>query len=270
MDFNAKLDEYIRPEAEASPSLKDLKELVSFIDLTLLNLDDTEESIKQLCQKASSQLGPVASVCIYPQFLPIVTAHLDRGKIKIASVANFPTGNEKLNDVIANIQQAILSGANEIDMVFPYMLYQAGNAQAALEYVSECKKVCSDNVLLKVILEVSEFANLEAIYALSSKIIVNGANFIKTSTGKSKSGATLESASAMLLAIKSHPQKHIGFKASGGIREVKQALSYVNLAKKIMEANWVTSSYFRIGASVLLDNILSIYKLNKCHGSPIT
>lgn len=253
LDFQVR--ELIKSEDDTSYSLKDLKKLVSVIDLTSLNPNDNDQSIKLLTQKTTTALGNVAAICVYPEFLPLVVKNLPSPKVKIATVVNFPTGTEKLEDVLKQIKSSLKSGANEIDVVFPFAIH-VKQPEEALAYIAECKKVCGKNIM-KVILEISEFHHLEEVYKTSLNVIACGADFLKTSTGKSKHGATLESASAILIAIKSSGKKGVGFKASGGIKEISEALAYIRLAKKIMGERWVKPAHFRIGASGLLDNILA-------------
>jgi deoxyribose-phosphate aldolase len=253
MEFDQHISEYVKASPEEKIfTQKELKKMVAVIDLTTLNPNDDIATIKKLCEKATSPLGSVAAVCVFPRFVSIASQCL-KGSIPIASVANFPTGSEKLAITLADIVQAVASGASEMDVVMPYHLYKGGEKKAAWQYIEECKKACG-KTLLKVILEISEFENLEDIYVLSKEVIATGVDFIKTSTGKSKHGATLAAASAMLLAIKAS-KSNVGFKASGGIKTLTQAYSYIELAGKIMGDNWITARYFRIGASGLLDAI---------------
>jgi deoxyribose-phosphate aldolase len=252
-----KVNDYLEDLKKSQPAtLSLLREINSVIDLTTLSPSDDDESVSNLCHKASNQLGEVAAVCVYPKFVPIAADLLSTTKIRIASVANFPSGSEKLSDVFKEIDSAILAGANEIDTVFPYTFYLEGNKKKAMEYIAECKIACG-KATLKVILEISEFPNLPEIYTLSQELIALGVNFIKTSTGKSKHGATLEASSAMLLAIRETPC-NTGFKTSGGVRSFDQACAYLDLAKNIMGEDWVTPLHFRIGASTLLDDLLSL------------
>ncbi len=256
-----KVNEYLEELKKSQPAtLSLLREINSIIDLTTLSPSDDVESVSNLCRKASNQLGEVAAVCVYPKFIPIVTDMLSDTKIHIASVANFPSGSEKLSDVFKEIDAAILAGANEIDIVFPYTFYLQGDKKKAIEYIAECKIACG-KAALKVILEISEFTKLAEIYTLSQELIALGVNFLKTSTGKSKYGATLEASTAMLLAIR-ETSYNTGFKASGGIRDFDQAVAYLDLAKNIMGEDWVTPAHFRIGASSLLDDLLSLAQDN--------
>lgn len=244
------------PECKQVINKNLLTEIISCIDLTTLNPADNEESVSNLCRKATTDLGNVAAVCVYPEFVPVVVDILGDTDIKIASVANFPTGNQPLDQTFKEIDTALLAGANEMDIVFPHAMYLEGNKKSAFEYIAQCKIACR-KAALKIIIEISEFPKLDEIYLICEELISLDVNFLKTSTGKSKHGATLEAAATMLLAIRETPC-NAGFKASGGVKTLAQACGYMNLAKKIMTPEWVTPAHFRIGASSLLDELLNI------------
>lgn len=257
MSFPFSIAAYLNEGQDKPATLDELQELISVIDLTTLNYEDSTQTVANLCAKAVTDLGPVASVCVYPKYLPVVHEQLKHTDVHIGSVANFPTGEESLPQTLQTINQAILDGADEIDIVFPYHQYKGGNKEESFNFVTACKAACRYKIL-KVILEISEFDKLEQIYTLSTEILNAGADFIKTSTGKSKHGATLEGAGVMLSAIKATKIKNAGFKASGGIKDVAVAVSYLRLAKKMMGEKWVNPTHFRIGASGLLDNVLAM------------
>lgn len=233
--------------------------LVSFIDLTSLNDNDTEASIAAFCNKANTPIGPVAAVCVYPEFVRMVAATFKDTRIKVATVINFPEGNQPIETVLADINHVIEDGANEVDVVFPYAAYLAGDQTYAHRFVEYCKAAVGDNIKLKVILETGALHEVETIVNAACDVISAGADFVKTSTGKISQGATLEAAAAILLAIKSmsgtvtHP---VGLKVSGGIRELAEAAQYIALAESIMGAHWVTPDTFRIGASKLIDQLV--------------
>lgn len=217
----------------------------SLIDLTSLNDADTADDILSLCQKAKH----VAAVCVFPRFVETAVAALQSSTVKIATVANFPRGEDQLDDVLSLIKTAVKAGAQEVDVVWPYSRYLAGEKEFACHFIRECKKT---GVLLKVILETGVLEDAKIISAASHDAISSGADFLKTSTGKVAVGATLTAAEAMLLAIK-HSGKPVGFKASGGIRSAEQAMEYIALAERIMGPNWVSAKTFRIGTSRLLN-----------------
>jgi deoxyribose-phosphate aldolase len=237
-------------------TLLELQQLISVIDLTALNLEDEDQTIVKLCEKAMTPYGDVAAVCVYPKFVAVASDIIGTTAINIASVANFPTGNESLTLTLDEIHHSLVWGANEIDVVFPYQDYLNGERERALDYIAQCQRAAPISKL-KVILETSAFPNIDEIYAVSQKLIDLGIDFLKTSTGKSHQGATLDGAGAMLLAIK-ESKSEIGFKASGGIRTVLDAYRYIDLAKSIMGEQWVNPNHFRIGASSLLDEALTL------------
>ncbi|MDR3478095.1 MAG: deoxyribose-phosphate aldolase [Gammaproteobacteria bacterium] len=237
-----------------APTPQWLKRILSLMDLTSLNSSDTKESIAALCQKAVTPNGHVAAVCCYPEFVSEAAAALKGTPVKIATVANFPLGTDYMQDVLANIRDAIALGANEVDVVFPYERYLGGERALAKDLVRECKKVCGKDVILKVILETGVLNKPSLIADASKAVIEAGADFIKTSTGKAEVGATLMAAAVILLTIK-EMEMPVGLKVAGGIREVEDALEYIDLANKIMGSAWVTPQRFRIGASQLIERL---------------
>jgi deoxyribose-phosphate aldolase len=197
----------------------------------------------------------VAAVCVYPAFVKQAVAALHGTSVNVATVINFPEGNHSLTSVTHAIQSALNEGAEEIDIVFPYPRYLAGEKTDVKEYLHACKLACGDH-LLKVILETGALKDLHIIAAASELAIEAGADFLKTSTGKIAIGATLEAAAVMLQTIRNKSNDSVGFKVSGGVRTIPQALEYIALAEKIMGADWVTPAHFRIGASQLADVLL--------------
>lgn len=236
------------------------RRLYSLLDLTSLNADDTNASISEFIQGARSSLGHVAAVCIYPAFVPLVAAEFAGSPVQVATVVNFPSGDESLAKVLVEIGRAIQEGATEIDVVFPYLRYLAGERHYAEEFVAACKAACGEKVLLKVILETGALQDLSIIADAAFDAIKNGADFIKTSTGKIAEGATLEAVAVMLLVVK-HMQaeltRPLGVKVSGGVREVQDAARYVALADQILGMEHVDAKTFRIGASKLAQALLA-------------
>jgi len=232
---------------------------ITLMDLTTLNEDDTDQKVIQLCHNATTQAGSTAAICIYPRFIPIARKTLNEmgaTDIKIATVTNFPQGNDDLAIAFAETKAAVAYGADEVDVVFPYQALIKGNEQIGFDLVAGCKAICGDAVLLKVIIESGELKT-DTLISLASNISINaGADFIKTSTGKVPVNATLASAKLMLEAIKSSG-KSVGFKAAGGVKNAKVADDYIQLARDIMGENWVNDAHFRFGASSLLDSLLT-------------
>lgn len=233
---------------------------LSMMDLTSLNEDDTEQAIKELCAKQQNNFGHTAAVCIYPQFIKTAKQALadnEATDVKVATVTNFPHGNDDIAVAVNETIEAVEAGADEIDVVFPYRALIAGNEQVGAELVKACKEACqSAGATLKVIIESGELKTATLIKRASEIAIANGADFIKTSTGKVAVNATLETAEIMLNAIKASG-KQVGFKAAGGVRSSEDAKAYIQLAEQIMGADWMTVDTFRFGASGLLGSLLA-------------
>ena len=260
MQWTEAVEEHVSALTTEKPDKTLLERLYRSIDLTSLNASDTDADIAALCVKAQSVLGHVAAVCVYPQFIPLVSDTFSHAGVKVATVVNFPEGVSSLEIVLAEIAESLQMGAQEIDVVFPYSRYLAGEQHYAHEFVHACKAACGETVPLKVILETGALNDVAIIADASYTALAAGADFIKTSTGKISEGATLESAATMLLVIKhTEPQvqHRLGIKVSGGIRSVTQAAQYLALADRIMGRDWAQPGTFRIGASKLVDELLA-------------
>lgn len=231
------------------------QKIVSLIDLTLLGDNDTDKDILKICSKARNSLGNVAALCVYKEFIPVVKKELG-ADFKVATVVNFPNGDSSIENTLNETKQALTLGADEIDLVIDYKEYiEKASSEKSKQMVSQVKTLC-DNKTLKVIIESGELQSPELIEKVSSDVINAGADFIKTSTGKTRVGATLEAAEAMLKTIKRLDEK-VGFKASGGIKNYTQAVAYVELADKILSSNYINPKTFKFGVSSLLDNLLN-------------
>ncbi|WP_075182660.1 deoxyribose-phosphate aldolase [Pantoea sp. 1.19] len=235
---------------------------LALMDLTTLNDDDTDDSVIALCQQAKSPAGNTAAVCIYPRFIPVARRTLNEQgtpEIRIATVTNFPHGNDDVAAALAETREAIALGADEVDVVFPYRALMAGDAEVGFALVKACKDACADaNVLLKVIIETGELQS-DALIRQASEIAIHaGADFIKTSTGKVAVNATPHAAELMMRVIAQMGVKaRVGFKPAGGVRTAEDAAAYLQLADGILGAGWADARHFRFGASSLLASLLN-------------
>lgn len=222
------------------------------LDLTSLNEGDSEASTAQLCAKAQTAYGPVAAVCVWPRFVAQARAALPRG-VRVAAVANFPEGGLDLQPALRDVETIAQAGGDEIDVVLPWKALMAGQVQEVAEFLAEVRHA-SRPLTLKVIIESGELKD-EALIRRATQLALNaGADFVKTSTGKTPVSATPAAAKAMLAEIKAAGLSSAGFKASGGIRSVAQAADYLQLAREAgLEPKRV-----RFGASGLLDDILNV------------
>jgi len=231
---------------------------LSLMDLTSLTNTETDAEIIALCQQATTNVGNTAAICIYPRYIPVAKAQLlkqNTPNVKVATVTNFPHGNDNVETAVAETTEAVTLGADEVDVVFPYKALMSGNEQVGFDLVSACKKACGANVLLKVIIESGELATPELIKKASEICINAGADFIKTSTGKVPVNATPEAAKIMLNVIHDL-NPNVGFKAAGGVKNAEDAEVYLNLVFDTLGASWLNSTHFRFGASSLLNNLL--------------
>ncbi|MBD1544778.1 deoxyribose-phosphate aldolase [Roseibium aggregatum] len=233
---------------------------LGLLDLTNLNDDCTAADIFALTQRAVTEYGSVAAVCIWPKFVAQAVGELKGTGVKVATVVNFPEGGTDTEAVVAETEKAIADGADEIDMVIPYRSFMDGRKGFTEEQIIRVRAAVPEPALLKVILETGELADPLLIHLASEIAIGAGADFIKTSTGKVPVNATLEAAEVMLTAIEEARRDHertVGFKAAGGIRSLEDAVGYLALADRIMGPNWVSASTFRFGASGLLDALIA-------------
>ena len=227
--------------------------LIKSLDLTSLNHNDTVETITDLCRRAQTPCGSTAAVCIYPEFIPAALNEVPEG-VKIATVVNFPDGKSEWKAAEKEIKKAVKIGADEIDAVLPYAALIAGDEETCRKFLTACRDTAAEKTL-KIIIESGELKSTSLIKKASRLCIETGADFIKTSTGKTKISATPEAANAILETIKTSGAA-IGFKASGGIKTTEDAKKYLVLANAVMGPGWATPAKFRIGASSVLTDLL--------------
>lgn len=253
------LEGLVADARKAAPSQAAASLALKSLDLTSLNDDDTPEKIAALTKKADQgELGHVAATCVYPKFLTQTFNETAAKGINRATVINFPSGQGTPEKTAADTKAAISSGANEIDIVLDYKSFLAGDVKTAAELLKTCREACGKDVALKVILETSDFTDYRDVYAASVLALECGADFLKTSTGKSaKGGASLEAAATMLQAIKD-TGSDAGVKVSGGVKTVADAAQYISLTESMMGKDWITTDKFRFGASGVLNDILVV------------
>mgnify|MGYP000890511445 CR=1 FL=1 len=241
-----------------------LKLLYSCIDLTTLNSTDTREHIWNFVEKVNAfegsnpEIPNVAAICVYPNFAKTVKEALT-ANVNIACVAGgFPSSQTFSEIKIAEAALAIEDGADEIDIVLNLGLFLEEDYEELCEEIMEIKQACRD-AKLKVILETGALRTSDSIHKASILSIYSGANFLKTSTGKGYPGATLEAAYVICHAIKAYYQKtdiKVGFKVSGGVSSIDDAVKYYTLVKEILGEAWCNNNLFRIGTSRLADKLL--------------
>jgi deoxyribose-phosphate aldolase len=244
-----------------------LMKAVSMVDLTTLEGKDTPGKVASLCAKAlhphdDPSIPTVAAVCVYPSMVKHARRHLGvDSKVKIASVATaFPSGQAPLKTRLAEVKAAVSDGADEVDMVINRGAFLSGEFKLVQDEIAAVVQACGA-ATLKVILEVSEletYDNIRIASFLAMEVIRNG-DFIKTSTGKTTSNATLGNNQVMIEAIRDFyldTDIAIGMKPAGGIRTAKQALQFLIAVKETLGDAWLTNTRYRFGASSLLNDLL--------------
>ncbi|HVU25184.1 MAG TPA: deoxyribose-phosphate aldolase [Opitutus sp.] len=246
--------------------VRGLKLAVSMIDLTTLEGKDTPGKVASLCQKAlrphdDADVPRVAAVCVYPSMVRHAKKHVAGTEVRVASVATaFPSGQAPLRTRLGEVKQAVIDGADEIDMVINRGAFLAGEFARVQDEIAAVVEACGD-AALKVILEVSEletYDNIRAASFIAMRVIREG-DFIKTSTGKTSLNATLANNQVMLEAIRDYyldTGVAVGMKPAGGIRNAKQALQFLIAVKETLGDAWLNNERYRFGASSLLNDLL--------------
>ncbi len=238
----------------------------TMVDLTTLEGKDTPGKVASLCQKAlhphdDRDIPPTAAVCVYPAMVKHAAKYVKGTSVKIASVATaFPSGQAPLKTRLAEVRAAVADGADEIDMVINRGAFLAGKLTLVQDEISAVLEACGSSTL-KVILETSEletYDNIRAASFLAMRVLRPG-DFIKTSTGKTNTNATLGNNQVMLEAIRDHFLEtgvEIAMKPAGGIRTAKQALHFLVAVKETLGDAWLTNTRYRFGASALLNDLV--------------
>jgi deoxyribose-phosphate aldolase len=242
----------LQSAAAAPASYEAAARILPLVDLTALGDDDSAESITALCERALE--AGVAAVCVWPRFLPIAKAKLAHSPVRLVTVANFPEGSDDIARAARETADALLAGADEVDVVAPIQAIMDGDVGLVTELVQACRAKAPER-MLKVILETGRLEQPARIAAAARAAIMAGADMLKTSTGKGGTGATLEAA-AVLLAVIEEADGRVGLKVSGGIRTTQQAAQYLYLVDHFMGRGWTRPETLRFGASALLDDLL--------------
>src|SRR5271156_5360057 len=222
---------------------------ISCMDLTTLSGDDTDERVRRLCAKARQPLQQdlvhklgieelevkVAAVCIYHVFVETALRALEGSGIPVAAVSTgFPAGLSPFEERVAEIRRSVEAGAHEIDVVITRGLVFAGCWQALYDEIAAFKQACG-SAHMKVILGAGDLLTLRNVARASVVAMMAGADFIKTSTGKEPTNATLPVGLVMTRCIREYAQQTgmaVGFKTAGGIRTAKQSIAWLAMIKE--------------------------------------
>jgi deoxyribose-phosphate aldolase len=245
---------------------------ITCMDLTTLSGDDTDDRVRRLCAKARQpiqsevvkQLGvesldiKVAAVCVYHSFVETAARAVEGTGIKVAAVSTgFPAGLSPLDERVAEIRRSVDAGADEIDVVITRAHVFGGKWQALFDEIATFKAACGA-AHMKVILGTGDLLTLRNVARASVVAMMAGADFIKTSTGKEPTNATLPVGLVMTRAIREYGDATgmaVCFKPAGGIRTAKQSLDWLALIKEELGSSWLHADLFRFGASGMLADI---------------
>jgi deoxyribose-phosphate aldolase len=243
-----------------------LMSILSLIDLTSLNTTDNKSHIIHFTGKVNSFSGRfsnipnVAAICVFPNFVAVVKEKLKAKNVKIASVAgSFPTSQTFRSLKVTECKMAVEAGADEIDVVIPVGAFLGNDFASVADEIREIKGAIGGRQL-KVIVESGLLGDSEHIFRASMIAMDAGADFVKTSTGKTAVSATPEAAFVICRAISdfySETGIRVGFKAAGGIVTAADAIIYYQIVNYCLGEEWLNNTLFRIGASRLANNILS-------------
>jgi deoxyribose-phosphate aldolase len=265
----AEIRKGLKKASSTSPSIPDkhlLMSILNLIDLTSLNTTDNKSQIIHFTGKVNSFSGKysnipnVAAICVFPNFVSVVKEKLTARNVKIAAVAGaFPTSQTFRSIKVTESKMAVEAGADEIDIVIPVGAFLGNDFAMVAAEITEIKKAIGEKQL-KVIVESGLLGSYEQIFKASMIAMDAGADFIKTSTGKTPVSATPEAAFVMCRAISdfySETGIRVGFKAAGGIVSADDAFLYYKIVNHCLGEEWLNNTLFRIGASRLANNILS-------------
>lgn len=234
------------------------RQAISLFDLMALGNNDTESRIVGLCHRALTPLGPIASICVYPRFVLLARVTLDQLRlrdVRVISVVNFPYGSANIEIAVSETSAAVMSGADEIDLVYPFRNLLSGDQQIGKDMIAACREACAPKTVLTVTLEVGDLRDPQIIRDACQGAIHAGADFIKTSTSKLVGSPTPQAVRIMLETI-ADVGGQVGIKFCGGLRTFEDARLFINMARSRFGPQWISAQRVRLVGSSLLDEIL--------------
>ena len=262
----ANIDNIVSPEI--------LKSCMGIMDLTTLHTEDTPASVAKLVAKVNSFMHDYpeyplpASVCVFSNLASVLKDNLISPSVHVTAVSGcFPTSQSFLEVKVRECELAVEGGADEIDIVLALNEFLGGDEASARNEIRTMRAAVDKTaaglgrkVIFKVILETGLLVSSETIANASFLAMEEGADFIKTSTGKVSVNATPMAAFVMCECIKAFYAKtgrKVGFKAAGGISTAKDAVCYYSIVKTVLGEQWLNKDLFRFGVSRLANSLMS-------------
>lgn len=236
----------------------DREALIACLDLTSLDDDADGATIERLCDRAAHPVATepdlhVAAVCVKPRWIPMARGALAHHAVRLAcATGGFPVPDAPLGERLTQIEWAVATGADEVDVPINRFLVDEPDA---LRGELASTRAAAGGTTWKAIVETGAL-DPAAITRLAAAAIAAGADFVKSSTGKHVPGVTPDAAAVLAEAVRD-ADRPVGLKLSGGVRGVAQATNYLQLVRAILGADWPDPSRFRIGASALLDALVA-------------
>lgn len=244
------------------------------MDVTTLRTEDTRSSVCRLTEKVNDLQKEYpgfphpASICVYPDFVETVKMNKTCDNVHITAVAGcFPSSQSFIEVKLLECGMAVEKGADEIDIVLALNAFLDGDYDSASDEIRKIRTCIDDKaaqqgrkVTLKVILETGLLMSPDLIAKASFLAMEAGADFIKTSTGKTGVNATPAAAYVMCECIAAYYRKtgrKVGFKPAGGISTALDAVSYYMIVSTVLGEEWLDRSLFRFGVSRMANNIIS-------------
>ena len=258
-ELPADLADLVERAGRATPSSGSAGWIFRLMDLTALGDMEDDRSIETLCAQAVRETGHAAALVVPPRHVPRVRHLLADSRVHIASVVNYPDGEANAMAVRAETERLIGFGADEIDLVFPYRAFLAGDIVAGPAVISAAKAACGPSITLKVILETTAFKEADRLSEAARIAVREGADFLATSTGLFGRATTLDATALLLDAVKGaeiYEGRRIGVKVSGGIGTVTQAIRFLALIDAGLGRHWLQPHTFRISGEGLMREVL--------------
>ena len=259
------VEKILKQHTSENDNVEVYKQCLNQIDLTTLSGDDTVKRVATMAQRVNEfknsfpHLPNVAAICVYPAMVPVVKEYL-KEDIGIASVAaGFPASQTFIEVKVAETAMAVMEGATEIDVVISIGKFLEEDYQTVYDELCELR-AASRTAHLKVILETGMLQSMANVKKAAIIAMAAGADFIKTSTGKTPIAATPEATWTMCQAIKEWKEKTgkvVGYKPAGGIATTPEAVAHYTIVKTVLGNEWLNNKLFRFGASRLANNLLS-------------
>jgi deoxyribose-phosphate aldolase len=238
---------------------------ISMVDLTTLEGADTPGKVRSLAAKGRrpdpdhQDTPSVAAICVYSDLAAVAVEAVAGSGVGVASVATaFPSGRSARSVKLADVAEAVASGADEVDMVIDRGAFLSGRYGLVYDEIVEVKAACG-KAHLKVILETGELVTYDNVRRAAWLALLAGGDFVKTSTGKVSPAATLPVTHVLLQAVRDWHDRTgqlRGVKPAGGIRTAKDAIRYLVAVHEVAGQAWLTPALFRFGASSLLNDLV--------------